>query len=866
MNAKRVYAVLALVLLIALTAGLVVAQDLEPQASLGTRFTYQGRLTDAGGEPVNDTCDLEFSLWDAESGGSRVAGPVEVPGVAVSDGLFTARPDLGAVFDGTALWLEVGVKCSGDADYVTLAERQELTGAPYALYAVNADTVDGQHADALAYWKLTGNASTTPGTNFLGTTDNQALELKVNGARALRLEPATVPNLIGGYSGNSVTTGVAGATIGGGGASTLLNRVTDDYGTVGGGSNNRAGDNAGTTGDQPSATVGGGYSNVASSSYATVGGGYWNRAGQYGATAGGGDTNHADGLRATVGGGWGNTASGQNATVPGGHDNTAQGNDSFAAGHRAKANSQGCFVWADSTDADYTCSVADQFLVRANGGVNLNTGAAALQINGNTAWHAGNDGAGSGLDADLLDGNHATAFAAASHNHWGASWSGSGTGLTLSGGTTGLSGSGTSYGVYGQSDSTAGNGVYGQNNSATGAGVYGRNIATGGSAYGVYGVSLSTTGAGVYGYAVETATGGNPTYGVYGRSDGDNGHGVHGEATATVTAAYGVYGKSYSTAGYGVFGANSATSGTTYGVYGQSDSTAGYGMYGYNSATSGTTYGVYGQSDSAAGTGVYGLAAAGNGVYGQSSAGARSGVYGRNTATSGATVGVYGVSDSSGGFGVAGHATSTGGGVGIGAWSSAGNLIEAYAGNYPSGNRRFYVEQDGDVYADGGYNCGRSISDSAGDLDESEIEPCLKDDSPADFAEMLPAAPALEAGDVLVIGADGVLARSSQAYQSNAVGVYSSQPSYVGNSRYWGQGGYVPLAVSGVVPVKASAENGAIRPGDLLTTSATPGHAMRASPLTLNGVTFYPSGVLVGKALAGLESGTGVILMLVTLQ
>ena len=38
-------------------------------------------------------------------------------------------------------------------------------------------------------------------------------------------------------------------------------------------------------------------------------------------------------------------------------------------------------------------------------------------INGNTAWHAGNDGSGSGLDADLLDGNHASAFAASSHNH-----------------------------------------------------------------------------------------------------------------------------------------------------------------------------------------------------------------------------------------------------------------------------------------------------------------------------------------------------------------------------------------------------------------------------------------------------------------
>ena len=75
-----------------------------------------------------------------------------------------------------------------------------------------------------------------PGTNFLGTTDNQALELRVNGQRALRLEPnATSPNLIGGYSANWLASGVSGATIGGGGTASYLNRVTDDYGTVGGG-------------------------------------------------------------------------------------------------------------------------------------------------------------------------------------------------------------------------------------------------------------------------------------------------------------------------------------------------------------------------------------------------------------------------------------------------------------------------------------------------------------------------------------------------------------------------------------------------------------------------------------------------------
>jgi hypothetical protein len=128
----------------------------------------------------------------------------------------------------------------------------------------------------------------------------------------------------------------------------------------------------------------------------------------------------------------------------------------------------------------------------------------------------------------------------------------------------------------------------------------------------------------------------------------------------------------------------------------------------------------------------------------------------------------------------------------------------------------------------------------------------------ADFAEMLPAAGGLEPGDVLVIGADGKLARSTQAHQPTVAGVYSTQPGVLGGAG-GSAAGKVPLAVVGVVPVKASAENGAIRPGDLLAASDTPGHAMRAGP--------NPAlGTVIGKALAGLEQGRGIIQMLVVLQ
>ena len=198
---------------------------------------------------------------------------------------------------------------------------------------LNADLLDG--LDSAGLWKLSGNAGTTPGANFLGTTDNQALELKVNGQRALRIEPdATSPNLIGGFSGNAVINGAVGATIAGGGLSGSHNLVSDNQGTVGGGIHNVAGDqDAG--GDPLSAeraTVSGGYYNIASGTNSTVGGGGPNTASGDASTVGGGVVNTASGLSSTVAGGNQNMASGDASTVGGGESNTAGGGGSTVAG------------------------------------------------------------------------------------------------------------------------------------------------------------------------------------------------------------------------------------------------------------------------------------------------------------------------------------------------------------------------------------------------------------------------------------------------------------------------------------------------------------------------------------------------------
>jgi hypothetical protein len=54
--------------------------------------------------------------------------------------------------------------------------------------------------------------------------------------------------------------------------------------------------------------------------------------------------------------------------------------------------------------------------------------------------------------------------------------------------------------------------------------------------------------------------------------------------------------------------------------------------------------------------------------------------------------------------------------------------------------------------------------------------------------------------------------------------------------------------------------------GDLLTTSSIPGFAMRAEPVNIDGIEIYRPGTILGKAMGTLESGTGIIEVLVTLQ
>ncbi len=216
-------------------------------------------------------------------------------------------------------------------------------------------------------WGITGNSGTTPGTEFLGTTDNQPLEFKVNGVRALRLEPNAVsPNFIGGYFDNRVSPGESGSTISGGGSQVINlfgiqqgpNTIDADFASIGGGDYNRIRTNA---------------------DFSTIGGGNNN-------------TIQDNASGSTIGGGIDNTiqSNASYATIPGGRDNSAT-NYAFAAGYRAKANHSGAFVWGDmSTFGDVASSAINEFTVRASGGVRFfsNSGVTAgvRLAPGDTAW------------------------------------------------------------------------------------------------------------------------------------------------------------------------------------------------------------------------------------------------------------------------------------------------------------------------------------------------------------------------------------------------------------------------------------------------------------------------------------------------
>ncbi len=153
----------------------------------------------------------------------------------------------------------------------------------------------------------------------------------------------------------------------------------------------------------------------------------------------------------------------------------------------------------------------------------------------------------------------------------------------------------------------------------------------------------------------------------------------------------------------------------------------------------------------------------------------------------------------------------------------------------------FRVTKNGTAYADGGWQ------------------------GSADFAELIEidgSEATFEPGDVLVISQekDRAVTLSSQPYSTDVIGIYSAKPGFVGSThpmedKYHNE---IPVAITGIVPCNVSAEGGPIHRGDLLTTSSTPGYAMKATEVKI--------GTILGKAMQSLDSGKGKIEVLVVLH
>jgi hypothetical protein len=327
----------------------------------GTAFTYQGRLGD-NGQSANGTYDLQFTIYNSTNlPGTVVAGPLTNSATSVSNGLFTVALDFGAsVFTGADRWLEIGVRTNGAVAFTPISPRQNITPAPYAIFAAGAsnvlgivpagglsgsysgpvsfnnpaDTFSGSHSGngsgltnvnaltlggvgANGFWRTAGNAGTVPGANFIGTTDNQPLEIQVNATRALRIEPhgISAPSLVGGYFQNTVA-GFSGAVVAGGGTSGGSNAASGDFAFVGAGYGNSAGIN--------SATVSGAF-NSAPSYASFIGSGAINTNGGDYSFLGGGVLNSigTNSPYSTVGGGYNNSiqTNSLESIIVGGHDN-----------------------------------------------------------------------------------------------------------------------------------------------------------------------------------------------------------------------------------------------------------------------------------------------------------------------------------------------------------------------------------------------------------------------------------------------------------------------------------------------------------------------------------------------------------------
>jgi hypothetical protein len=138
---------------LALLLGLTINSQTSAIAQ-GTAFTYQGRLND-GANPANGVYDLQFAIYDANTNGNQIGNALTNSATSVTNGLFTVVMDFGNIFTGGSNWLDIAVRTNAGSGFTALSPRQQLTAAPYAVFANTASNLNG----TLAASQLTGTVA-----------------------------------------------------------------------------------------------------------------------------------------------------------------------------------------------------------------------------------------------------------------------------------------------------------------------------------------------------------------------------------------------------------------------------------------------------------------------------------------------------------------------------------------------------------------------------------------------------------------------------------------------------------------------------------------------------------------------------------
>jgi trimeric autotransporter adhesin len=437
------------------------AQSQCPFETMGSNLTREGLvLTRYALGLRNDAliANTSFASTDAPAIEATILCPScgldinNVGGFDVVDATIVSRKLAGFTGDALTTGLSLG---TGGARTAAQVQSFLLAGCT----GTNAANAWVQGGNAFGAPGVIGNSDAQPLTVQSGGAQISVLIPGANGLRISQSSVVSAPNIVNGSSANAVSAGVRGATVAGGGVASGAtdpdyggenpNLVTDHYGAVGGGYGNRAGNNNVAISDAAFATVGGGNANVASGSLSVVSGGYNNEASGYistivggelnkaidsysfvgggrsnsasgtesvvaggrsntspgpGSAILGGTSNNTAGAEAAVIGGSNNTASGVQSVVVGGFGNIANGEGSFAAGTKAKALQDGCFVWGDTLNDNVECNTPDAFVARARGGFSLITAGTAGAYTGATLP------AGAGAWTTLSDINVKTAF------------------------------------------------------------------------------------------------------------------------------------------------------------------------------------------------------------------------------------------------------------------------------------------------------------------------------------------------------------------------------------------------------------------------------------------------------------------------